>query len=184
MAKGSVVGCCAVIAAASVVFAAVRMHSAKSRRSLRLRRHMHWVRRAGFNQLLKELAIAVELAVACGEAMLETAGTSATHLKDGDDGIDPQTATDLSNERLVMDTLRATFPEHAVIGEETVAAMGTMPSIDARPTWIVDPIDGTQNFCHGLPVSCVSIGYCINGLPELGVICQRSATPIRLTCVR
>jgi len=101
--------------------------------------------------------------------MLATAGASAT-LKDGKSGIDPQTATDLANERLVMDTLAAAFPDHVVIGEETVAAAGKMPIIDARHTWIIDPIDGTQNFCHALPLSCVSIGLCIDGLPVMGVI--------------
>jgi len=88
-------------------------------------------------------------------------------------GIDPQTATDVENERLVSEGLQKAFPDHGIIGEETAAAAGTLPTeeeIAARPTWIIDPIDGTQNFCHGLPESVVSIGLAINGLPELGVV--------------
>ena len=85
--------------------------------------------------------------------------------------IDPQTATDLANERLVMETLSKRFPSHGLIGEETTAALGKMPEIDpSTPTWIVDPIDGTQNFCHTMPESAVSIGLCVAGKPELGVI--------------
>jgi len=134
-----------------------------------MQRHLRWVRRAGLASLQHEMAVAVELAVACGEAMLASSGTSA-NMKDGKNGIDPQTATDLSNERLVLDTLSATFPDHCLIGEETAAASGKSATIDARPTWIVDPIDGTQNFCHGVPLSCVSIGLAIDAQPAMGVI--------------
>jgi len=38
-----------------------------------------------------------------------------------------------------------------------------------EPTWILDPIDGTTNFASGLPLSCVSIGYCQLGRPVMGV---------------
>ena len=131
---------------------------------------MKWVRKLGFKTLRMELLIACDLAIQCGEAMLATAGASAK-LKDGQGGIDPQTKTDLTNERLVMDTLAATFPDHDLIGEETAAAAGKVPAVDpSRPTWIVDPIDGTQNFCHSLPVAAVSIGLCVDGKPAMGVI--------------
>ena len=39
-----------------------------------------------------------------------------------------------------------------------------------KKTWIVDPIDGTQNFCSNLPLSCVSIGLAVGGKSELGVV--------------
>ena len=136
---------------------------------LRVRRHLHWLRATRFTTLTHELEVAVELAVRCGEAMLATAGAKAT-LKDGVDGIDPQTATDCANEQLIMSTLAAKFPSHSLIGEETAAALGRIPEVGPEPTWIVDPIDGTQNFCHSIPESCVSIGLCINGIPALGVI--------------
>ena len=46
-----------------------------------------------------------------------------------------------------------------------------VPRVDpATPTWVVDPIDGTQNFVHALPLSCVSIGLCVGGAPTLGVV--------------
>ena len=156
----------------AVSFAAiltVAIVSRRPRRSAKLRRHLDWLRRAGFNSLHAEREVAVELAIACGEAMLRSAGTDA-RMKDGKDGIDPQTATDLANERLVMETLGARFPEHGLIGEETAAAAGKVPPIEDRPTWIVDPIDGTQNFCHSLPVAAVSIGLCVSGQPALGVV--------------
>jgi fructose-1,6-bisphosphatase/inositol monophosphatase family enzyme len=42
--------------------------------------------------------------------------------------------------------------------QESSAADGGIPALTAEPTWIIDPIDGTTNFVHGFPFSCVSIG--------------------------
>ena len=65
--------------------------------------------------------------------------------------IDPCTQTDRDNEALVVDGLGLAFPEHIVVGEEGCADKGAIPAlgVDGTPTWIVDPIDGTQNFVHG-----------------------------------
>ena len=41
---------------------------------------------------------------------------------------------------------------------------------DERPTWIVDPIDGTMNFVHRLPHSCIVIGFAVHGIVQFGVI--------------
>ena len=38
------------------------------------------------------------------------------------------------------------------------------------PTWIIDPVDGTMNFVHSFPYSCVSIGFWVNKSPEIGII--------------
>jgi len=123
----------------------------------------------GTHPLAAEIATAVDLALSCGAAMLQTEGASASFKDAG--GIDPTTATDLSNERLVLETLRKRFPAHAIISEEDAHVQGHVPPLDpSTPTWIVDPIDGTQNFCHGLPLSCVSIGLCEAGVPVLGVV--------------
>ncbi len=65
-------------------------------------------------------------------------------------------------DRLVEDTLvkrlRAKFPDHQVLGEEG-AGGGAEPEAH-RPLWIIDPIDGTTNFIHGLPHWAVSIAFC------------------------
>jgi histidinol-phosphatase len=58
----------------------------------------------------------------------------------------PVTAADRAGERVIVDMLRQHFPEHGVLGEEFGAQSG---SEDAR--WIIDPIDGTQNFIRGIP---------------------------------
>lgn len=137
-------------------------------------RHLAWVTRLlaekRLSALHREIYVAVNLALECGAAM-ERATAGAVVWKD-DGGIDPVTATDQANETLVTETLLRHFPEHRVVGEEAAAAGSGVPTITAAdpPTWYVDPIDGTQNFVHSLPISCVSIGLAVKGVPVLGVI--------------
>ena len=141
----------------------------------RSRRATHaWVaelqRQGKLGALHAETRLAVDLALQCGAAMLATAGAQVSWKDDG--GIDPVTATDQANEDLVTRSLARAFPAHRVIGEEAVAAGGSVPLITPTdgPTWYVDPIDGTQNFVHAMPLSCVSIGLAVGGVPVLGVI--------------
>lgn len=127
-------------------------------------------RQGKLGTLHTETQLAVDLALQCGAAMLATSGAQVTWKDDG--GIDPVTATDQANEELVTQTLARAFPAHRIIGEEAAAAGDSVPLITLTdgPTWYVDPIDGTQNFVHSLPLSCVSIGLAVGGVPVLGVI--------------
>ena len=79
------------------------------------------------------------------------------------------TDIDVKNEQLVTAGLRSVFPKDVIIGEESVEG-DHIPALDDEPTWIIDPIDGTTNFAHGLPETCVSIGYCQHGKPVVGVV--------------
>ena len=118
----------------------------------------------------REVHVACAAARTCGRAMLR-AGAGAKHATTWKDacGIDPCTVTDRENEECVRRAIARAFPTHALIGEET-ASVGVLPALDDAPTWIVDPIDGTQNFVHGLPMSVVSIGLCVRQTPVLGVV--------------
>ena len=160
----------ALLSGLAVVAAARRARGSRRAPPAGQTRHA-WVRSVGFSRTFaREIEVAVDLALRCGDAMRSTLDTSPS-LKDGEEGIDPVTATDIANENLVTTGLSSTFPQHAVIGEEAAAAAGRVPPIDQRvPTWVVDPIDGTSNFVHGLPLSCVSIGLCVGGKPALGVV--------------
>jgi len=75
--------------------------------------------------------------------------------------------TDLDNdlERLIRGRLGARFPNDALTGEEFGAEGGTGPR-----RWSIDPIDGTGNMVHGLPLWAISIGLIVAGEPVLGVI--------------
>lgn len=140
---------------------------------------LHWVRYASRRIPTRdlhatwgpELKVACQLAISCGRAILSSA-TSIQHVDWKDkSGIDPCTATDRDNERRVFDGLRSAFPHHTVLGEEMCSATGKIPALEnGRPTWIVDPIDGTQNFIHSLPCSVVSLGLTIDGRSVLGIV--------------
>lgn len=88
---------------------------------------------------------------------------------------DVKIETDLRCERAIVTAIRQTFPDHPVWSEESGRLPGTGPY-----TWIVDPLDGTVNFWHGLPIFCVSIGCYRNdrsavvpglpGAPAVGVV--------------
>lgn len=134
-------------------------------------------RRSGVPRALtayrREAAVAIRLARRCGAAMVSAdAAMRSAAWKDGAGGIDPCTATDRANEALVVRGLGREFPEHRVVGEESCSDAGALPALDDTdaPTWIVDPIDGTQNFVGGLPLSCVSLGLAVRGTPVLAVV--------------
>lgn len=48
--------------------------------------------------------------------------------------------------------------------------MGQKIELTNAPTWIIDPIDGTMNFVHGLPHTCISVALLINKTAEIGII--------------
>ena len=80
------------------------------------------------------------------------------------------TEADLSSEQVIVDTIRNYYPNHAIISEESHSDRA-----DATDLWIVDPLDGTSNFMHGIPHFAISVGYYRDGQPELGIVCN----PIR-----
>ena len=78
----------------------------------------------------------------------------------------PVTEADRGAERLVRERLHEAFPHDAVIGEEEDATEGT-----SGRTWIVDPIDGTKAFTHGVPLYSTLLAAVDEHGPLLGVIC-------------
>jgi myo-inositol-1(or 4)-monophosphatase len=65
------------------------------------------------------------------------------------------------------------------IGEETYSSGSSKQYlIGNEPTWCVDPLDGTVNYTHLFPMFCVSIAFCLNGIPVVGVVYQ----PVLDTC--
>jgi myo-inositol-1(or 4)-monophosphatase len=79
--------------------------------------------------------------------------------------VDFVTQYDLAAETLIMERLRAAFPDHGFVGEEGTAETGSQPYI-----WYIDPLDGTSNYSHGFPVFCVSLALYEGERPLLGVI--------------
>ena len=63
------------------------------------------------------------------------------------------TATDQASEETIVKIIRQAFPDHALLTEESP------PIGHSASRWIIDPIDGTTNYAHTLPVACVSIAF-------------------------
>jgi len=63
---------------------------------------------------------------------------------------------DMESQMKAESVVRTTFPDHAILGEEATGHDRLNPE-DANYLWIIDPIDGTVNFSHGLPFWCTSV---------------------------
>lgn len=75
------------------------------------------------------------------------------------------TNADIASQSLIFSALRELYPNHKFIGEED----SVKSQLTNQPTWIVDAIDGTTNFVHGLE-SCVSVGFVVDRKPVAGAI--------------
>jgi myo-inositol-1(or 4)-monophosphatase len=86
---------------------------------------------------------------------------------------DVVSVADREIERLVRERVAADFPDDAFLGEESAAA-GRFPKA-SRVVWVVDPIDGTACFLHGMHAWCVSIAVMIDGEPVIGAVYDPNA---------
>ena len=77
------------------------------------------------------------------------------------------TEVDQAAEQAIIETLLAAYPGHGIWAEESGRTHGAQ---DSDYVWIIDPLDGTTNFIHGLPVYCVSIALAVKGKVEQAVI--------------
>lgn len=77
---------------------------------------------------------------------------------------DVVTNADYASERLVIDAIKARFPDDAILAEESGAHAG------GGRTWVIDPLDGTVNYANGIPFYCVSIGLVADEVPVVGVV--------------
>ena len=77
------------------------------------------------------------------------------------------TEVDQAAEQAIIETLLTAYPGHGIWAEESGREHGAR---DSEFVWIIDPLDGTTNFIHGLPVYCVSIALAVHGKIEQAVV--------------
>lgn len=109
------------------------------------------------------LAAGLELAKLCREVILSTVSSGFEVSRKADRSV--VTEADLQAEKAFRARVEELFPNHGILGEEFGA---TRP--DAKFQWIVDPVDGTEEFAAGLPLYGTIIGLHYNGQPLIGVI--------------
>ncbi|XP_017892486.1 inositol monophosphatase ttx-7-like [Ceratina calcarata] len=78
------------------------------------------------------------------------------------------TEYDRKIEAVLIDQLRTKFPDHRFIGEESTGK--ELPELTDDPTWIIDPIDGTTNFIHAFPHTCIVVGLAIKKEMAIGIV--------------
>jgi len=113
--------------------------------------------------LKSSLEFAMETAYLAGRLTLGHFQTGVKADRKPDDS--PVTIADRSAEKLIRARIGAAFPNHVILGEE----FGEESTGDRSHRWIIDPIDGTKAFLHGVPLYSVLIALEIDGRVEVGV---------------
>jgi myo-inositol-1(or 4)-monophosphatase len=117
------------------------------------------------------LAFSLELAARAGVVLMDH--YERLERIDHKSARDVVTEADHLSEALILEAIRARYPDDAILAEETGehrAVAGEAPTSGRGRVWIVDPLDGTVNYANGLPVFCVSIGLVADGVPAVGVV--------------
>jgi myo-inositol-1(or 4)-monophosphatase len=110
------------------------------------------------------LEFAKDIAVKAGQLLKEGLNRPREIQYKGE--IDLVTEMDVASEKLILTAIREAYPDHEILAEES----GGSREAAKGYRWVVDPLDGTTNYAHGLPIFCVSIGLEYQGEPVLGVI--------------
>ena len=79
--------------------------------------------------------------------------------------IDLVTEFDKRSEDIIISSIQREFPDHAILAEES----GSNQAV-SEYQWVIDPLDGTTNFAHGIPIFSVTMALLKNNIPVLGVV--------------
>lgn len=93
------------------------------------------------------------------------AGYSKEHQVNYKGVIDLVTEVDHQSEAFLLGEIKTQFPDHHIVAEESGVTQG-----DDQHSWFVDPLDGTVNYAHNIPIFCVSLGYASQGTLILGAV--------------
>jgi myo-inositol-1(or 4)-monophosphatase len=110
------------------------------------------------------LTTAIEAVVRAGDLQMAHFGRDFQVDKKGT--IDLVTEVDVAVERMFRAMIAERFPDHQVLGEE----FGGSEDVHAGPCWVFDPIDGTSNYAHGLPIFCSSLALEIGGVAQIAAV--------------
>lgn len=137
-------------------------------------------------QLQTFLDVATESVLAAGAVLKERWGKLNNIQEKGRPG-DLVTEADKLAEAEVLKVLKRHLPEHQILAEES----GALGNFDSEYLWAIDPLDGTTNYAHGLPLAATSVGLMIDGVPAVGAVYNpfsdelfRAATGLGATCNR
>jgi myo-inositol-1(or 4)-monophosphatase len=110
------------------------------------------------------LQLAQEAARAAGRRLLELRGQAVVSHKDTTQNL--VTQADVESEEIITHLISTRFPGHRFLLEEGASTGGA----EAEHLWIVDPLDATNNYAHGIPHFSVSIAYAEAGVVQVGAV--------------
>jgi myo-inositol-1(or 4)-monophosphatase len=110
------------------------------------------------------LTTAIEAVVRAGDMQMAQFGRAIRIDKKG--VIDLVTEVDVAVERMFRALIAERFPDHQILAEE----LGGDAAIPPGACWVFDPIDGTTNYAHGLPIFCASLALEFNGVAEIAAV--------------
>ncbi len=113
------------------------------------------------------LETACEAARLGGRVLVEYLGKAAVREKAPADLV---TDADLASQHVIEQLVRARFPQHAFLGEESTEADRDAAIASGRPVWVVDPLDGTANYVHRLPGFSVSVALVEGSESKVGAV--------------
>lgn len=116
--------------------------------------------------MLETAIVAARLA---GQYAMEKIGFAKVSVKNGSELV---TEADSRCQQIIIERIKENYPDHGFIGEEGEGGklFKQPPRGNDEVWWIIDPIDGTNNFANGVPLFAVSIGAIYEGKPIVGVI--------------
>ncbi|KAK0418813.1 hypothetical protein QR680_013786 [Steinernema hermaphroditum] len=112
---------------------------------------------------------ALELVKKAGRLVRDAFDQPSSNVQTKSSNTDLVTETDQAVEEMLIKGLAAEFPDHKFIGEESVSGGQKIEFTDA-PTWIIDPIDGTTNFVHRIPMIAICVGLAIKKQLRAGIV--------------
>lgn len=109
------------------------------------------------------LQFALKAARRAGKIILDKQGCAAVSEKATNNLV---TEADIASQEMIVNLVREHFPGHGIVAEEQdLSACGSDENL-----WIIDPLDGTNNYAHLIPHYCVSLAYAFSGSVEVGVV--------------
>ena len=113
------------------------------------------------------LTTAIEAVVRAGDLQMARFGHGMRVDKKGT--IDLVTEVDLEVERMFRALIGERFPDHQILAEE-LGGSSPIEEVPRGPCWVFDPIDGTTNYAHGIPIFCASLALEVDGVAEVAAV--------------
>jgi myo-inositol-1(or 4)-monophosphatase len=118
------------------------------------------------SRILETAIVAARLA---GQKAMEEMDYTKASFKNSEELV---TQADSICQQIIIDRIKEAYPDHGFIAEEDPdgALFKQLPRGSEKIWWVIDPIDGTNNYAHKLPIFCISIAAMTEGRPIVGVI--------------